>query len=105
MKFAGVGEHQSNVTMVTIREDVRVLHADDIWRVIRHSMRPGVWLDITDIHKLVAEHVELDAEDLMPAGPGHSDVRWRRNVRNVLQQRKQSGELEWERPRRYRLVE
>lgn len=80
-----------------------MLHAGEIWRVVRESMEPGTWVDITEIYKLVEEHLTLDAEYLMAAAPGHSDVRWRRNVRNVLQQRKRSGALEWERPGRYRV--
>ncbi len=45
---------------------------------------------------------DLDAEDMEAARRGASPPRWKRNVRNVLQYRRQTGEVEWDGDASYR---
>ena len=45
----------------------------------------------------------LDDEDLEPQAPGSDIPKWKRNVRNVLQYRKKTGEIEWDGEAKYRL--
>jgi hypothetical protein len=81
-----------------------VLHADEIWDTLQRYMRRGVWISVKEIYELIESHAELDEADMEPAATGHSDVRWRRNVRNVLQQKKHTKALEWDGKTRYRLL-
>jgi hypothetical protein len=81
-----------------------VLHSDEIWDVLRLHMRLGSWIGLAEIYELVQSHADLDTEDFEPAAPGHSDLRWRRNVRNVLQRMKHTTQLEWDGQGRYRLL-
>ena len=80
-----------------------MLHADTIWELFQHDLVTDAWTALDELYALVEGEAPLDEEDLAPAAPGHSDVRWRRNVRNVLQQRRASGEVEYDGTAHYRL--
>ena len=66
----------------------------------RHAPRDAP-LSLREIYALVATHVALDDEDRM--SDGFLQTRWQRNVRNVLQLRKQARALTWVERGRYML--
>ncbi len=78
-------------------------HADEFWRAIERFLRRDTWLPLVSIYRDVGDSVKLDREDMMPDAPGSSGLRWRRNVRNVLQSAKAQGRVEWKHPALYRL--
>ncbi|HEX8207577.1 MAG TPA: hypothetical protein VF587_16055 [Solirubrobacteraceae bacterium] len=75
--------------------------------LLRH-MKRDAWLTLDDLYRLVEEHGDLTPADWEPDAPNSSGIRWRRNIRNVLQRRKSrvggGGLFEWDPDtQRYRL--
>jgi hypothetical protein len=77
-------------------------HCYDMWPVIQRRLKSDQWTTLQELYRAVQGKCALDAEDWLPAAPGSSDARWRRNVRNVLQQRRAAAQVELKRPAMYR---
>lgn len=75
----------------------------EIWNCIKRSMPRRQWIDLQDIYNLVSAEVSLDREDFQRQSPSSDIPKWMRNVRNVLQYRKGTGEIGWNRSGKYRL--
>ncbi len=84
--------------------DSEFLRADDIWSVLVRRMRNARWYELQEIYNLVSTTATLSGADLEPEAPGSNSPRWQRNVRNVLQRRKTTGDIGWDGRARYRLV-
>ena len=80
------------------------LHSDEIGEILYAAMSRGRWVALDDIYGLIEENAELTEADLQPAADGSTGPRWKRNVRNFLQSRKESGALEWNGAGAYRLA-
>lgn len=72
-----------------------MIHLPEIWDIMREYMPRGKWIHIHKIYGLVEKHTDLDNEDLYPQSPTSDIPKWKRNVRNVLQYRKGTGEIQW----------
>lgn len=70
-------------------------HHDTIWNIMKHFCPKGKKITLNEIYEIVASNVSLDIEDFEPQAPGSNVPKWKRNVRNVLQKRKRSGEVIW----------
>ena len=75
----------------------------DIWDIIQAKMLRGRWVSLEEIYQMVEKHWNLDAEDFYPQSHTSDIPKWKRNVRNVLQYRKNTGEILWNREARYLL--
>ncbi len=75
----------------------------DIWDCIRQHLPRKRWVSIGDIYALVQTRLRLDREDHEPQSPSSDIPKWKRNVRNVLQYRKRTGEIEWDGRANYKL--
>lgn len=75
----------------------------EIWGILRTHIPKNEWLSLQDIYDLVRRYGNLDNEDFEPESPKSDLPKRKRNVRNVLQHRKQTGEIEWDRDAHYRL--
>ncbi len=75
----------------------------EIWHCILANMPRGSWIALDDIYTLVEQNLSLDAEDYEWQSPTSDIPKWRRNVRNVLQYRKRTGDIEWDGQAKYRL--
>lgn len=75
----------------------------EIWQCITDEMPRGQWVDLHDIYKLIRLRLPLDQEDFQPQSPSSDIPKWMRNVRNVLQYRKRTREIEWDGAGKYRL--
>jgi hypothetical protein len=75
----------------------------EIWQCITNEMPRVQWVDLQDIYNLIRVELPLDQEDFQPQSPSSDIPKWTRNVRNVLQCRKRTGEIEWDDARKYRL--
>jgi len=64
-----------------------------------------IWIPLQDIYELVSQNGQLDDEDIEPQSPTSDLPKWKRNVRNVLQYRKQTGEIEWDGDTHYRITQ
>ena len=74
-----------------------------MWQVLLDRLpRDGRWRPLDRLYRLVQDGIDLDAEDMEAARRGASPPRWKRNVRNVLQYRRQTGEVEWDGDASYR---
>lgn len=78
-------------------------HLPEIWVCIKNALRKGHWTNIETIYDLVQNTLSLDTEDFHPQSPSSDIPKWKRNVRNVLQYRKKTGEIEWDGKANYRI--
>jgi hypothetical protein len=78
-------------------------HLPEIWTCIRSKLARGKWTSLDDIYVLVYSSVTLDREDHLPQSPSSDIPKWKRNVRNVLQYRKGTGEIEWDGNANYKI--
>jgi hypothetical protein len=80
-----------------------MLHLPDIWHIVRKNLSKEKWTSIEEIYRFVERNTNLDDEDWEPQASGSDIPKWKRNVRNVLQYRKKTGEIEWDGEAKYRL--
>lgn len=73
-----------------------MLHLTEIWDILKSSMPRGQWVPLEEIYQLVKRCGSLDAEDFEPQSPTSNIPKWKRNVRNVLQYRKKTQEIQWD---------
>ena len=66
-----------------------------VWDVLVHHAPRNQVIELQDLYELVARHSPLDEEDLAPVTPTNSTPTWHRNVRRVLQYRKDTPDLIW----------
>lgn len=78
-------------------------HLPEIWECIKKKLSKGHWTNIETIYNLVQDSLSLDTEDFQPQSPSSDIHKWKRNVRNVLQYRKKTGEIEWDEKANYRI--
>ena len=72
-----------------------MIHLPEIWDLIRTYLPRGTWIHIHEIYDLVENHADLDNDDFYPQSPTSDIPKWKRNVRNVLQYRKGTLEIQW----------
>jgi hypothetical protein len=78
-------------------------HLSAIWNCIQTNLPHRQWMSLAEIYSLVQSRLSLDHEDSLPQSPTSLSPKWKRNVRNVLQYRKETGEIEWDKEAHYRL--
>lgn len=78
-------------------------HSHEIWTCIKENIRKGQWSTLETIYKIIENNLSLDAEDFKPQSPSSNIPKWKRNVRNVLQNRKTTGKIEWDGNSKYRI--
>ncbi len=76
----------------------------EMWEVIDSELFRDIWVPLQDIYVLVETNLNLTKDDFLPAAPSTKDPKWRRNVRNVLQHRKTSGDIAWNKDGQYMIV-
>ena len=81
----------------------RMIHHPEIWGIIQTHMQRERWISLTEIYQMVERYGNLDVEDFEPQSPTSDIPKWKRNVRNVLQSRKGSGEIQWDEDANYLL--
>lgn len=65
------------------------LTSEEIEVILLRHMPRGRWLAVSELYAVVELHGSLSPADWQPDAPGSvTGIRWRRNVRNVLQRRK-----------------
>ncbi len=80
-----------------------MIRLPEIWDIIRTHMPRRQWILLNDIYTMVERHRNLDDGDFEPQSPRSAIPKWKRNVRNVLQYRKRTGEIQWDGNTRYML--
>lgn len=78
-------------------------HQPEIWDCIKSRLPKGQWVTMNDIYQLVSDNLKLDKEDYEWQSPSSDIPKWKRNVRNVLQYRKKTGDIEWDGQSNYKL--
>ncbi len=78
-------------------------HLPTIWTCIQEKIPRGVWVDIEEIYNLIKNNISLDDEDFEWQSPTSNIPKWKRNVRNVLQYRKKTGEITWDGKANYKI--
>jgi hypothetical protein len=80
-----------------------MIHLPEIWDCIVARLPKRQWATLDDLYRLIERNLTLDGEDYERQSPTSEIPKWKRNVRNVLQYRKKTGEIEWDGKGRYRL--
>ncbi|MBA7564919.1 hypothetical protein ES708_06588 [subsurface metagenome] len=75
----------------------------EIWDCILNNLPRTQWIALDDIYSLIKVNIDLDKEDFECQSPNSDIPKWKRNVRNVLQYRKRTGEIEWDGHGKYKL--
>jgi len=78
-------------------------HLPEIWLCLNENIIKGAWTNLETIYESVQDNLSLDTEDFQPQSPSSDIPKWKRNVRNVLQYRKKTGEVEWDGRAHYRI--
>ena len=78
-------------------------HLPEIWECIKTRLPKGQWVALDDIYHLIANSLKLDREDYEWQSPKSDIPKWKRNVRNVMQYRKKTGDIEWDGHGNYKL--
>lgn len=80
-----------------------MIHIPEIWDIILMYMPRRQWISLNDIYHIVETYGNLDTEDFEPQSPTSDIPKWKRNVRNVLYYRKETGEIQWDEDANYLL--
>jgi hypothetical protein len=75
----------------------------EIWNILVMKMPKG-WTPLQEVYSIVQRNHKLDDDDFNSESPRSNLPKWQRNVRNVLQYRRGTGEIEWDRNGNYRLA-
>lgn len=75
-----------------------------IWDIIKKHLPRGRLVSHQEIYDTVERHANLDAEDFEPQSPTSDIPKWKRNTRNVLYYRKNTGEIVWVARATYKLI-
>jgi hypothetical protein len=78
-------------------------HLPEIWKCITKNLPRGKLVTIDDIYQLIENNLSLDEEDYEWQSPNSDIPKWKRNVRNVLQYRKNTKEIKWDNRGKYQL--
>ena len=76
----------------------------EIWDCIKTTLPKGSWFYLDDIYNQIKNSICLANDDYEPEAPGSNIPKWKRNVRNVLQYRKNSGQILWKAKCKYLVV-
>jgi hypothetical protein len=80
-----------------------MIHQPEIWDILRRKMPRDCLVSLEEIYHIIEEQGDLDDEDSEWQSPTSAVPKWKRNVRNVLQYRKTTGEILWNKDARYQL--
>lgn len=80
-----------------------VLTSQQAWDAYAQSAPRGQWLSLSEIYEAVRRNAVISDDDERPMSSANRSPRWKRTVRNTLQRRKASGDVEWDHAGRYRL--
>jgi hypothetical protein len=58
-------------------------------------------MSLDEIYQTIQRYGDLNDEDFEPQSPTSDLPKWKRNVRNVLQYRKKTGEIHWDGDAKY----
>lgn len=73
----------------------------EIWEVVYERFPRDEWIHVQSIYELIQSSIQLTPDDFLPSAPNSSEPKWMRNVRNVLQQRKNTGYIAWDKNGKY----
>jgi len=81
-----------------------MIRLSEIWDIIKERMPRNELLSLQEVYDLISRNYQLDDEDFASQSPTSDLPKWKRNVRNVLQYRKRTGEIEWDGDANYRII-
>ena len=76
----------------------------ELWEAIDNDLPRDVWIPLQDIYTLVDGIINFKPDDFHPSASNTSEPKWRRNVRNVLQHRKETGDIAWNKNGHYMIL-
>lgn len=73
----------------------------EMWKVMEATLPRNTVISISDIYDAVENNINLTTDDMVSSSAQSSDPRWKRNVRNILQNRKTTSRIIWLRDGNY----
>lgn len=65
-----------------------------LWTTLVSNIRLGYWTDISELYDIVSSNYKsFTPSDYAPVTPTNSEPTWHRNLRNVLQNKRRTGEI------------
>ena len=77
----------------------------EIWEIILNNMPKDRALSLKEVYRIIERHADLGFEDCQPEAHTSKFPKWKRDVRNVLQYRTETGEINWDRDTIYLLAQ
>lgn len=81
-----------------------MITSKEIRSILKRKMPRGEWVSLQRIYTIVEQDADLDTEDFEPQATDSNIPKWKRNVRNELQKLKNTPDMEWNRPAKYKLL-
>ncbi len=66
-----------------------------MWEIMRRSWKKGEVRELQEIYRIVERGTDLEEDDFEPSASSTNEPKWQRRVRNILQYRKGTGDIEW----------
>ena len=66
-----------------------------MWEIMQMSWKKGEVLDLQEIYRIIERGTNLEEDDFEPSALSTNEPKWQRSVRNILQYRKGTGDIEW----------
>jgi hypothetical protein len=73
-----------------------ITNLHQIWEVIDSEFPRDEWIPLQTIYSLIKGKIQLKPDDFLPSAPKSEEPKWMRNVRNVLQRKKTTGDIAWD---------
>ena len=75
-----------------------------LWSVLINNIPLAQWLDIKTLYKIVEHNfTEFTPDDLHPVTAYNKEYTWHRNLRNALQRKRESNEIQYDGKAKYRI--
>jgi hypothetical protein len=76
----------------------------ELWEIILNHMPKDRALSLKEVYRIIERHASLDPEDFQTESHTSNTSNWKRDVRNILQYRTETGEIYWDRDTIYLLA-
>lgn len=70
-----------------------MINSSEIWNCLKTHLSKNECITLQNIYKIIQKMIDLDSEDMEPESPNSNIPKWKRNIRNVLGNKRLSGHI------------